>query len=150
MNNYSTGTLVHETNLLMDRIAEFKLQNALGISYTRFIFLYTVEQLSSTTQHNLALALKISDPAVSKMCAEGERDGMLRIITNPQHKRQRLVDLTVAGRTILRQSLAVLDDCFSDVGIRAQIDETAYREQTIRLLHSLHDEYKKIIGGNRG
>lgn len=148
MIQYSTSSLVHDVNVLMDRIAEHKLQATLGITYSRFIFLFTVEQCNSATQHQIAQALKVSDPAVSKMCAEGVQDGVIRATPNPRHKRQRLVELTNTGRSILQQSLSLLDDCFSDVCSRAGIDETTYQEQTTRLLHSLNGEYNKIIGGN--
>lgn len=148
MNESSTSAIIHEVNLVMNRIAERKLQDTLGISYSRFVFLYTIEQHRLATQHTLAQALKISDPAVSKLCAEGMRGGMLHITTNPQHKRQRLVSLTTLGHTTLQQSIALLDSCFSDICVRAEIDEANYREQTTRLLHSLNIEYNKIMRGD--
>lgn len=146
MTERSTSSLIHEVNLLMDRIADHKLQDALGISYSRFIFLFTVKQYDSSTQHQIAQALKVSDPAVSKLCAEAVRDDLIHITPNPLHKRQRLVELTASGRSVLQKSLTVLDDCFSDMCARAQIDEPVYHEQTMRLLNSLNDKYKKIMG----
>jgi len=148
MNKASTSTLIHEVSLAMDRIADHKLQETVGIPYSRFMFLYIVRQLGSTTQHSLAQALKVSDPAVSKLCAKGAQDGLLHIAVNPRHKRQRLVSLTDAGLATLQQSLAVLDACFSTICSRSQINEPSYRRQTAQLLHYLNDEYSKIMGGN--
>lgn len=144
MNKYSTAALVHEMNLLMNRIAEHTLDGALNITYGRFIFLFTVQQCGAATQHQVAQALEVSDPAVSKMCAEALRDGVISITTNPMHKRQKLVGLTALGHSILQQCLAALDECFSDICMRAGLDEATYREQTTHLLHSLNSKYKSI------
>ncbi len=141
----STSSLLYEANLLLDRIAERKLHDLLGISYARFIFLLTVQQGNSPTQHQIAQALKISDPAVSKLCAEAVRDGLLQIITNPLHKRQRLVSLTDAGRLLLEDSIAMLDSCFSDICSRGAIDEAAYRDQTARVVDGLAAKYKELM-----
>ncbi len=148
MNQHSTSALVHEVNLIMDHVAEHKLQNTLGISYNRFVFLYTIGQCGPASQHTIAQALKISDPAVSNMCSEAVESGVICVTTNPSHKRQRLVSLSTLGQTILEQSLTVLDNCFHNICKRAGLDETAYQKQTTRLLHSLHGEYNKIMGGD--
>ncbi|HSX08286.1 MAG TPA: MarR family transcriptional regulator [Candidatus Saccharimonadales bacterium] len=145
MNELSASTLLYEVNTVMDRIAEYHLKQGVGISYSRFAFLSAVEQYQSATQHQIAQALRISDPASSKLCAEAARDGLIAITTNPAHKRQRLVSLTLSGKTILQKSMTLLDGCFSDICERAGVDEVNYRQQTALVLDSLNNKYKEMI-----
>lgn len=144
MNEISTSSTVHEMNTVMNRIAEHLLQDKVSISYTRFIFLFIVKQYDAPTQHHIAQAMKISDPAISKVCREVVHEGLIRTAINPRHKRQRLIYLTTTGERTLQRSLAVLNACFSDVCAQAGIDEEVYREQTTHLLDSLNNKYKEI------
>ncbi len=146
MNIASTSALLHEANQIMDSIAEHKLQSTLGISYSRFVFLYVINQHSQATQHTIAQTLRISDPAVSKLCEIAARDAVISIAANPLHKRQRLVSLTENGKALLQQGMQLLDACFSDTCTRADINEAEYRDQTARLLQSLQSEYITIKG----
>jgi DNA-binding MarR family transcriptional regulator len=144
MNEISTSSAVHEMNIVMNRIAEYILQDKAGVSYARFAFLFTVKQHSAVTQHRIAQAMKVSDPAVSKLCAEAAREGLVHITINPQHKRQRLIRLTANGKSILQHSLTLLDTCFGEACMQADINEKAYGQQTARLLNSLNNKYKEI------
>lgn len=132
-------------NVVMNRIAERILQSEVGITYARFVFLFAIKECGTATQHQIAQAMKVSDPAVSKLCAEAVHDDLLHIAINPQHKRQRLISLTPAAQKVLARSLTALDTCFSDVCAGATVNEETYRQQTALLLDSLNNKYKEIL-----
>ncbi|HEX6552160.1 MAG TPA: hypothetical protein VF026_05315, partial [Ktedonobacteraceae bacterium] len=63
---YLVGRLMFE----IDRAADQLLQEHVGISYRRFLFLTVLQYRGTVTQHELAVALGYSDPAVSTMLVE--------------------------------------------------------------------------------
>lgn len=138
----STSYSVHKLNAAMNKMADKTLQAESGITYARFYFLFVVSQNNNCTQHSIATALGYSDAAVSKMVQEVIHDGLITVITDPAHKRRRLVTLTPAGEDIVAQSITLLDNCFSDVIKAAQIDENTYIAFTERLTTTLTDKIK--------
>src|SRR5258708_16123140 len=87
---YLLGKLMFE----IDRAADQLLQTQVGISYRRFLFLTVLQQCGTVTQHELAVALGYSDPAVSTMLVELAKDGHIQTTKSPEHARNRLVTIT--------------------------------------------------------
>jgi DNA-binding MarR family transcriptional regulator len=136
----ATSYTIHKLGTEMDRTAEKVLQKELNISYSRFYFLLIVSEHSSPTQHAIAQALGYSDPAVSNMTSELAGEGLIRVVADPNHGRRRLVTLTQVGREIVAKSLRLLDDCFSDVALRAGVDEAHYAQLTQKLITALEQK----------
>ncbi|MET8974939.1 MarR family transcriptional regulator [Streptomyces sp. NPDC004539] len=68
------------------------------LSYSRIRLLGALEDIEPATQHRLAQALGVSDPAISRALRPLEQDGLVRVTRDPEHARRRLVELTDAGR----------------------------------------------------
>lgn len=141
--NISTSFALHQLQIEMDRVADTVLQKHLGLSYSRFYFLLTVDEFSGVTQHAVAELMSISDAAVSRMLRELSREGLVVVAVDPAHQRRRTVSLSEKGSTLLQESLTVLDDCFSDVAARSSVLEDQYREQTLRLTNHMKQKYKE-------
>src|SRR4051794_19137775 len=94
---YVLGRLIFD----LDRAADQLLQRHLDISYRRFIFLTVLKESGTVTQHQLAVALGYSDPAVSVMLAELSKSGHVHTERSQEHARKRLVTITPAGREVV-------------------------------------------------
>ena len=84
--SYLLGKFMFE----LDRVADHLLQTQAGISYRRFLFLTVLQHSGTVTQHELAVALGYSDPAVSTMLMELTKDGYVQTARSPEHRRKRL------------------------------------------------------------
>ncbi len=135
--NISSSYLVHKLALDMDRAADKLLQKELSISYARFYFLFVLSTSGEMSQHAMAKTLGYSDPAVSNMIAEIGKDGLVQAMTDPLHRRRRLVAITAEGDAIVAKGMRLLDDCFSDVALKAEISELEYAALTQRLITAL-------------
>lgn len=135
--NESPAYLLHKLALDLDRAADKLLQQKLAISYARFSFLLALSSLKEATQHALASQLGCSDPAVSNMVSELVKAGLVRVIIDPTHQRRRLVSNTPEGEAIVKDAVMILDNCFSDVAIKAEVDEKAYSLLTQQLSDAL-------------
>lgn len=130
---YLSGKLM----FAIDRAADQLLQTDVGISYRRFLFLTVLQHCGTVTQHELAVALGYSDPAVSTMLVELGKDNYIQTTPSPEHGRKRLVAITPKGNEVVAQGRLLLDAHFDQLMERAGIDAQLYRELTERLYQAL-------------
>ena len=136
---YLLGQLMFE----LDRAADHLLRMHLGITYKRCLFLLVLQHCGTVTQHELAIALGTSDPAVSTMLVELAREGYTQTTTSPEHARKRLVTITPKGSEVVAQGRQLLDTHFDQLLDIAGIDARHYRELTQRLHQALMTKMKK-------
>ena len=136
---YLLGKLMFD----IDRAADHLLQTHVGISYRRFLFLTVLQHCGTVTQHELAVALGYSDPAVSTMLVELARDSYIQTTKSPDHGRKRLVAITPQGNEVVAQGRKLLDAHFDQLMVIADIDAQHYRDLTERLHQALLATMKK-------
>jgi DNA-binding MarR family transcriptional regulator len=128
----------------LDRAADQLLQRQLAISYNRFIFLTVLEQSGAVTQHQLAVTLGYSDPAVSVMLGELAKVGYVHVTTSPEHKRRHLVTIVAPGRAIVAQGRRLLDTHFEALAEKAGVDIQRLGAIAERLHQALKAEIEGI------
>ncbi|GCE06848.1 MarR family winged helix-turn-helix transcriptional regulator [Dictyobacter aurantiacus] len=136
---YLLGKLMFE----IDRAADQLLQTHVGISYRRFLFLTVLQHCGTVTQHELAVALGYSDPAVSTMVVELARDNCIQTAKSPEHGRKRLVTITPKGSELVATGRELLDSHFDQLMELADVDAQHYRELSERLYQALMTKMKK-------
>src|SRR6516164_6108389 len=117
----------------LDRAADHLLQTHVGISYKRALFLIVLQHSGTVTQHELAVALGYSDPAVSTMLVELAKDGYVEITKSKTHGRKRLVSITPKGNEVVARGRQLLDAHFDQLMARAGVDAQQLRDTTERL-----------------
>lgn len=137
--SYLLGRFMFE----LDRAADHLLQEQVGISYKRALFLLVLQQAGTVTQHELAVALGYSDPAVSMMLVELARDGYIQTTRSPEHGRKRLVTITPKGNEVVARGRQLLDEHFDQLLVLAGVDVQQLRELTERLYQALMIKLKK-------
>ena len=143
MMDTSLASLVGKLMFELDRAADQLLQTQVGISYRRFLFLTVLGQCGTVTQHELAVALGYSDPAVSTMLVELVKEGYIQTTKSPEHARKRLVAITSKGNDVVAQGRHLLDTHFDQLMLIADIDAHHFRELTQRLHQALIAKMKK-------
>ena len=121
----------------LDRAADHFLRTQVGISYKRALFLIVLQYCGTVTQHELAVALGYSDPAVSTMLVELSRDGYVEITKSETHGRKRLVAITPKGNEVVARGRQLLDAHFDQLMARAGVDAQQLREITEQLYRAL-------------
>jgi DNA-binding MarR family transcriptional regulator len=127
----------------LDRAGDQLLQAHVGISYRRFLFLTVLQYSGTVTQHELAVALGYSDPAVSTMLVELARDEYVQTTPSKTHGRKRLVTITPKGNEVVAQGRHLLDTHFDQLMDLASVDAQQLREITERLHQALTTKMKK-------
>ena len=143
MMDYSLSYLAGKLAFELDRAADQLLQEHVGISYRRFLFLTVLQHTGTVTQHELAVALGYSDPAVSTMLVELAREGYIQTAQSSQHGRKRLVTITPQGSEMVAQGRQLLDAHFDQLLVIAGVDAAHYRELTERLHQALMTKMQK-------
>jgi DNA-binding MarR family transcriptional regulator len=141
--NTSPAYLLGRFMFELDRAADHLLQTQVGISYRRFLFLTVLQHSGTVTQHELAVALGYSDPAVSTMLVELARDGYVQTTPSKTHGRKRLVTITAKGNEVVAQGRQLLDRHFDQLLVLAGVDAQHLREITERLYEALMIKMKK-------
>ena len=121
----------------LDRAADHFLRAQVGISYKRALFLIVLQYCGTVTQHELAVALGYSDPAVSTMLVELAKDGYVEITKSETHGRKRLVAISPKGDDVVARARQLLDTHFDQLMARAGVDAQQLREITERLYRAL-------------
>ncbi len=126
---------IHKLVWLMDAVANDLLKDNFNITFPKFYVLAVLSTCQPTTQANLAFFLKQSPAAVSNSVAILEREGLVSITKNINHKRQNIVSLTEAGAQLNAAASKFLEEHFFDgiKNLNVNIDE--YIKQTV----ALHD-----------
>jgi DNA-binding MarR family transcriptional regulator len=121
----------------LDRAADHFLRTQVGISYKRALFLIVLQYCGTVTQHELAVALGYSDPAVSTMLVELAKDGYVEITKSETHGRKRRVAITPRGNEVVARGRQLLDAHFDQLMTRAGVDAQQLHEITERLYRAL-------------
>jgi DNA-binding MarR family transcriptional regulator len=137
--SYLLGRFMFE----LDRAADHLLQAQVGISYKRALFLLVLQHTGTVTQHELAVALGYSDPAVSMMVVELAKDGYIQATRSKTHGRKRLVTITPKGSEMVTRGRQLLDAHFDQLLAEAGVDAQQLRELTERLYQALMIKLKK-------
>jgi DNA-binding MarR family transcriptional regulator len=124
----------------LDRAADHFLRTQVGISYKRALFLIVLQYCGTVTQHELAVALGYSDPAVSTMLVELAKDGYVEITKSETHGRKRLVTITPKGNEAVARGRQLLDAHFDQLMARAGVDAQQLREITEQLYRALMEK----------
>lgn len=133
----SAAYLLGRLMFALDRASDRLLQAQVGISYKRFLFLTVLQHCGTVTQHELAVALGYSDPAVSTMLVELVKDGYLQTIPSKEHGRKRLVTITAHGNEVVAQGRRVLDAHFDQLTVMAGVDAQHLYDIAGRLYQAL-------------
>jgi DNA-binding MarR family transcriptional regulator len=141
--NESLAALLYKLVWEMNRAADQLLRTHVGISYKRALFLFVLHQHGTITQHELAVALGYSDPAVSTMLVELAKDGYIETTPSKAHRRKRLVTITPKGRQVITQARGLLDSHFDQLMVTAAVDAQHYRELTEQIYQALEAKLKR-------
>jgi DNA-binding MarR family transcriptional regulator len=135
--NTSPAFLLGRFMFELDRAADHYLRTQVGISYKRAHFLIVLQSCGTVTQHELAVALGYSDPAVSTMLVALAKAGYVAITKSETHGRKRLVAITPRGNEVVARGRQLLDAHFDQLMARAGVDAQQLREITERLYRAL-------------
>ncbi|WP_033291790.1 MarR family winged helix-turn-helix transcriptional regulator [Amycolatopsis jejuensis] len=131
------GDLLHRVVMLLGEATRQRTDGRDGLTYSQIRLLGTLEDIEPVTQHRLAQALSVSDPAISRALRPLEADGLVHVTTDPEHARRRLVRLTPAGRKAFHTAGKPLYDEFRTALLAAGFPYERYLEDTRRLAELL-------------
>ncbi|MEV5598003.1 MarR family transcriptional regulator [Streptomyces sp. NPDC052496] len=129
--------LLHRVVMLLGEAARQRTDDRDGLTYSQIRLLGTLEDIEPATQHQLAQALSVSDPAISRALRPLEADGLVQVTIDPAHARRRLVRLTDAGRKAFHTAGKPLYDEFRAKLIEAGFPYERYLDDTLRLAELL-------------
>ncbi|RZQ62619.1 MarR family winged helix-turn-helix transcriptional regulator [Amycolatopsis suaedae] len=129
--------LLHRVVMLLGEAARRRTDGLGGLTYSQIRLLGTLEDIEPATQHQLARALSVSDPAISRALRPLESDGLVRITVDPEHARRRLVQLTGTGRKAFHAAGKPLYDELRAALVAAGFPYERYLADTLRLAELL-------------
>lgn len=127
---------LHAVVALLDRSAD-QILPALGLTYSRYLTLLTIERLGETTQRAIADAIGITEPAVSRTIRALQDEGLVAAKAVPGNGNRRAVGLTRAGRLLVDRAADELEGAFAGLLRAAGLTATevlAVTDPIIKLL----------------
>ncbi|NEA31013.1 MarR family transcriptional regulator [Streptomyces sp. SID13031] len=129
--------LLHRVVFLLGEAARQRGDDPGGLTYSQLRLLGTLEDIQPVTQHRLAQALLVSDPAVSRALGPLEAAGLVQVRPDPEHGRRRLVTITEAGRKAFHDGGKPLYDQLRTFLLEADFPYDRYLRDTAQLAQLL-------------
>ena len=117
-----TSVVLHRVVAALDRAGDRFLRAEFGISHSRIVVMLLLHRGGPTGQHDLAVQLGITDPAVSGLVRELVRDGHVTVEVVPANRRQRVVSLTAAGADLVERAGSHLEGRFAALLAASGVD----------------------------
>lgn len=127
---------LHVVVSLLDRSAD-QILPALGLTYSRYLALLTIERLGEATQRAIADGVGITEPAVSRTIRALQSEGLVEAKAVPGLGNRRAVQLTAAGQRLVDRAATQLEQAFGDLLTAAGLaptDVIAVTDPIIKLL----------------
>ncbi|MEV0266637.1 MarR family transcriptional regulator [Streptomyces sp. NPDC050617] len=125
--------LLHRVVMLMGEAARRRSGPNQRLSPSQLRLLGTLEEIQPATQHQLAEALTLSDPAISRALRPLEAEGYVTINVDPAHRRRRLVALTPKGQDTFLTEGKPLEEELRAALLNADFPYDRYLADTLRL-----------------
>ncbi|WP_405497209.1 MarR family winged helix-turn-helix transcriptional regulator [Nocardia sp. NBC_00511] len=127
------GDLLHRVVFLLGEATRRRVDDSGALTYSQIRLMGTLEDIEPATQHQLAQALAVSDPAISRALRPLETAGFIQVRTDPEHARRRLVSTTEAGRNAFHGSGKPLQNELRDALLEAGFPYERYLQDTAAL-----------------
>ncbi|HUS22938.1 MAG TPA: MarR family transcriptional regulator [Aeromicrobium sp.] len=127
---------LHAVVALLDRSAD-QILPSLGLTYSRYLTLLTIERLGETTQRAIADAVGVTEPAVSRTIRALQDEGLVAAKAIPGTGNRRAVGLTRAGQRLVNRAADELEQAFGGLLRAAGLTSTdvlAVTDPIIKLL----------------
>ena len=105
---------LHVVVSLLDASADGILPD-LGLTYSRYLTLLTIERLGETTQRAIAEAMGLTEPAVSRTIRGLQASGFVATDAQAGTGNRRAVRLTPAGETLVNSASDQLEEAFASL-----------------------------------
>ena len=128
---------LHALTARLDRAADRILRAERGVSYRRFLTLFTVGELGAATQRALAERLGVSEPSVSRMTGVLVDAGLLEAPPDPAGGNRRQLTLTPVGKALVEKCRELLEHRFAALVERSGVSYAHYARDTRLLLRAL-------------
>ncbi|PFG56791.1 DNA-binding MarR family transcriptional regulator [Amycolatopsis sulphurea] len=128
---------LHRVVYLLGEATRRRVDDSGGLSYSQLRLLGMLEEIQPATQHQLAQALSVSDPAISRALRPLEAAGLVQVRPDPAHGRRRLVAVTETGRTAFHDGGKPLYDELRAALLAAGFPYEQYLRDTLRLAELL-------------
>jgi DNA-binding MarR family transcriptional regulator len=113
---------LHAVVFLLDQAAEAILPE-LGLTYSRFLTLLTIERLGGATQRSIADALGVTEPSASRAIRGLQTADLVAAAATPGSGNRRSVSLTDKGQRVVDEAAEHLEKSFAslmrDAGLAA-------------------------------
>lgn len=127
---------LHAVVFLLDRAAEGILPE-LGLTYSRFLALLTIERLGGATQRSIAGSLGVTEPSVSRAIRGLQEAGLAAASSTPGTGNRRVVTLTDKGQRVVDEAAHQLERSFGDLLAHAGLSRSDVLAITDPLLRAL-------------
>lgn len=141
---------LHALTARLDRSADRILRTEAAISYSRFLVLFMVRDLGTTTQRALAERLGVTEPSVSRMTASLAQDGLLLAASPKTGGNRRSVSLTARGKALVHRCYDLLEGRLSELVRASDVPYGEYASHTKELLATIDRSDQKRGRGSPG
>lgn len=104
------GFLLHRLAFSLDRLSDQVLQEQLGIGYSQFKILMTLDWKPNIQQKEIATELGQTEASISRQIVLLVSKNLITSVINPRNRREHVVQLSPKGLRTIQTAFEILND----------------------------------------
>ena len=113
--NSNLGSLLNHVSFVLARQSDQVLQEQLGIGFSQFKILLTLDRANGVQQKQIATELGQTEASISRQIKLLHDLGMLTSQVNPNNRRQHITHLTPRGAKVTERATEILNSYHSPI-----------------------------------
>lgn len=134
--NHNVGYLLHHLSSVMARNSDQLLLEQLGIGFSQFKILLTLEQSTGLQQKRIAETLGQTEASISRQIKLLHDASMISSHVNPNNRREHITRLTPKGLSVIERAMQILNNYHAPVFARLNAKQ---QQQLQELLSRVHE-----------
>lgn len=132
---------------LIVRYVQDVTRNYTDVHTNALLMMRLIKQSGPVSQHEIAVHIQVSDAAVSRQITVLIGKGLISTKEDPTNRRKVLVDLTPAGRALIKKTEVIINDEFEDLLADVSTEEIMHLKKSSTLLrdHLISEIDRKVL-----
>lgn len=134
---------IHKAVFVMDKLADSSLLYKKGITLSQFLILSVITDKPNIKQIEIANFLEQTQSAVSRQIDILSEKGFIKIVKNPENRRENFLRTTLSGEKKFNESLEILNNTFDNLFQNLEENEKEkFNKSLDKILFSACDKNK--------
>jgi DNA-binding MarR family transcriptional regulator len=140
----SIGYLLNHVSFVLGRQSDQVLQERLGIGFSQFKIMKTLQKSPHIQQKQIAECLGQTEASISRQIKLLQEQGLLQTVRRAENRREHITTLTAKGDRYTDEAISVLNDYLEPMFTGLSEKQQAVLLESLQILHQASCDPTKV------